>query len=225
MRIGSPQILTHLYMAKIMSLEFPNHTHCFGGEIRYSDYDKFSVGKTVIVNSIKTDPQLATDYTVEWSTSTPNCSLLLETFRPGYYGYPSPPYPGTNATAWEVYSLNFDTFTPSGNGGLTYGTYSTDTITSGGGGTFTFKFVWSVLVNTSGQPDNNILTGAGVAAGQNTFYTPTGSNGGTFTTNFGCFWQIASAPAQEFTVFFNWYVEKSGTTVGPWSSTLSMVTI
>ena len=55
LRIGSPQILTHIWMANIIEEEYPNYTYCFGGEVRYKrdtlkkDYNLSSV----LVSSMK----------------------------------------------------------------------------------------------------------------------------------------------------------------------------
>lgn len=37
----SPQIATHAYMVEMLNAEYPNHTHLFGGEIRFHSCSKF----------------------------------------------------------------------------------------------------------------------------------------------------------------------------------------
>jgi len=58
---NSPQIITHAYMIHQVAEQYPNHTYCFAGEVRYK-LDPFNKeSKSVLVSSAKSTPALASN--------------------------------------------------------------------------------------------------------------------------------------------------------------------
>lgn len=164
LKIGSPQILTHVWMIKMISEEVPNHTYCFAGEIRYTDYDKFSIGKTVLVGSVKNDPGMAAVYTSNSNTGAGTTSITLITNS-------STVLVG-GAAYWEVLQLSTnDTGTP------IFGYYSDQTRPPD----FNYEFAIDWTENQDDQGPDGSLSGTTLSfvAGDNVFFTPTNSN----TTN------------------------------------------
>jgi hypothetical protein len=151
-------------MIKMISEEVPNHTYCFAGEIRYTDYDKFSIGKTVLVGSVKNDPGMAAVYTSNSNTGAGTTSITLITNS-------STVLVG-GAAYWEVLQLSTnDTGTP------IFGYYSDQTRPPN----FNYEFAIDWTENQDDQGPDGSLSGTTLSfvAGDNVFFTPTNSN----TTN------------------------------------------
>lgn len=162
LRIGSPQILTHVYMAKIIAEEYSNHTYCFGGEIRYQKYSVESINKTVLVSSTKNIPGLGSIYTASSAsgTTTALCTLITNSSTVLVGG----------AAYWEVLQTG-----GSSSGSPVFGYYSD--ITRPPDFNYEFRFDWVEIQDDQGT--NGSISGSAVSAGSGNYYTPTNSN----TTN------------------------------------------
>jgi len=165
LKIGSPQILTHVWMIKMISEEFPNHTYCFAGEIRYTNYDKYSIGKTVLVGSVKNDPGMGAVYTSASNTGGGSTSISLIT-----NSSTNPPVSGQ--AYWEILQLG-----SSNSGSPTFGNYSN--ITRPPDFNYEFAIDWTENQDDQGPDGSLVGTSLSFVAGDDVFFTPTNSN----TTN------------------------------------------
>lgn len=162
LRIGSPQILTHVWMAKIIADEFPNHTYCFGGEIRYKNSHKGTLGKTVLVNSAKAwNPSPSGVYTQSANAGVAQQMGMTTLLATAY---------------WEMLSFN-GTF-PGGFAGPTSGLYSDQTKPPN----FNYIFVFTWTQNTD---DGGTLYGQAFDNGNGVPYYPDSNTSNGLNNHFG----------------------------------------
>lgn len=156
LRIGSPQILTHVWMAKIISEEYPNYTYCFGGEIRYKNHLNINGTQSVLVSSAKiltTSGLSGTTFTDFGDGSPAGWTLLVN--------YNTSPSPGSY---WFVYNAPV-TFQSSGQ-------YSNNTVPPNNN----YEFLCN---NVQVNQQTSLATYTNYFPTTYALATPTNSNGGS----------------------------------------------
>lgn len=85
LQIVSPQIVTHAYMVELMKNDFPDHTHVFGGEVRFYTYHQLDDGRMAnLVLLAKTNPGYnGVTYNASSFTGGTPASLYLDYFSGG----------------------------------------------------------------------------------------------------------------------------------------------
>ena len=134
LQIQSPHLVTHAYMVELMKYQFSDHTHVFGGEVRFYSYHELDDGRMANL-------------------------VLLAKIAPGYNGsqYTANSFTGPTPASLYLYYFSDGTWTISGTGNQSVDTDSgTWTTTPGSSYEFRVSAISSITLTGIGQlsPDS-----------------------------------------------------------------------
>lgn len=216
LRIGSPQILTHIHFIKIISEEFKGHTYCFGGEVRYQrDTNHKDVAlRSVLVSSAKGFTGLGAGTLSATNTSSANPGIDFGMFLDIVYLDPPSGFGGE----WEI---------------LEYaGALPTPTVYSP---SLPLLGVWSTTANPPAwnyqmKIDNEDFFGGGSGnliysypSGYGTYFSPVANNKVFGPEELARGYLDISSSAQTVNWGFTWYLRNPPGSISPGEISTSLV--
>ena len=198
LRIGSPQILTHIYMAKIMADEMPGMTYCFGGEIRYSKLENVQNPNKVLVSSTKSFGPLPWPSGTVTGSSNTGAGYRSMNVSTRYYTPFGNPYP-------EYRLINNNTVINPAWSGQVYGPYNLSDVAPSPLD-YTFIFTWSLTSGSDPRGTNGSIDGTAKTAGSGVPYSAVFNGGSSPLWNFDfeVYSDSADSPGTSYTYAMTW---------------------